>query len=116
MGKKGCETVALQSDKTIRLYEAWWRAPSLRSARGIQPERCTGNKVVDTLVDSFMQTREGTLLHEVSFLHPEDYLDADSAIPDRPFSKQRTDEGAVVSRLSVGKASIGFVARERPGP
>ncbi len=65
VGKKGCGILGAQAEKTIWLYEAWWKAPSLRSASGVKPEQGHGARVVDALADAFMQTQEGTLLHEV---------------------------------------------------
>lgn len=79
-GKKGCGTVGAQAGRTIWLYEGWWKSSSLRSARGIQPEKRTDNKILDALADAFMQTQEGTLLHEVRMLHLDTCLDANQSL------------------------------------
>jgi hypothetical protein len=54
-----------QAERTLWLYEAWWNAPGLRNARGISLERGHGARVLDAAADAFMQSQEGTLLHEV---------------------------------------------------
>ena len=62
--KARCGMIAAEAKKTIWLYEAWWRAPSLRNARGIRIEK--GQRAHDALADAFMQAQEGSLFHEVS--------------------------------------------------
>jgi hypothetical protein len=64
--KTRCGMIAAQAEKTIWLYESWWRAPSLRHERGIKPEKGYNGSALDALADAFMQAQEGTLFHEVS--------------------------------------------------
>lgn len=68
VSRKSRRIAAAQGEKTIWLYELWWEAPSLRNTSGLHPEKGHGPGIVDALLNAFMQTKEGGLLHEVSTL------------------------------------------------
>lgn len=58
--------IGAQAEKTIWLYEGWWKSHSLGSPKGVKPEKGHNGKAFDALAEAFMASQEGTMFHEVS--------------------------------------------------
>jgi hypothetical protein len=87
VNRTSCGIVGAQAGRTIWLYEAWWKAPSLKCAKGIRPEKRHNARMLDALADAFMQTQEGTLFHEVSANHVGFHSSVNHFSLDCPFGK-----------------------------
>jgi hypothetical protein len=111
VAKKSCRDAGAQAEQTIWLYEDWWKAPSLRSSKGLKLQKGHGAGIVDALMDAFMQTQEGVLFHEVSFPCHNCQLAADRVLSGGSFGKQRTDAAIAVSGISSEETPIGTLER-----